>query len=212
MLKFRSGVGVVFTILILAAVGVSFWLRRPASTLDKYLEATPPPLPDTVFVGEELVPPVPAPEFDLINYTGERITNDTLKGKLVLVSFAYTSCPDVCPMLFSRYMGVQKEFAEAIGQDVELVFISVDPEVDTPERLKSHVEVMRGKWFFLTEDLATMQDVWTGFRVRVEKEGALVGHSNLTYLIDEQGLIKVRYVGLPPASVFISDIQKLLKG
>ncbi len=114
-------------------------------------------------------------------------------------------------MLFSRYMGVQKEFAEAIGQDVELVFISVDPEVDTPERLKSHVEIMRGKWFFLTEDLATMQDVWQGFRVRVEKDGPLVGHSNLAYLIDEQGLIKVRYVGLPPASVFISDIQKLLK-
>ncbi len=212
MLKFRSSVGVVLTILILIAVGLSFWLRRPTSSLDKYLEVTPPPLPDEVFVGDEVVPPVPAPELDLINYNGDRITNDDLKGKLVLVSFAYTSCPDVCPILFARYMKVQKEFGEAIGQDIELVFISVDPEVDTPERLKAHVEAMRGEWYFLTEDLTVMEDVWKEFHVRVEKEGAVVGHSNLAYLIDEQGLVRVRYIGLPPASIFISDIQKLLRG
>ncbi len=212
MLKFRPGVGLVLTVLILVAVGLSFWLRRPSSTYETLLAATPPPPPDTAFVGDEIVPPVPAPEFDLINYTGERVTNDDLKGKLVLLSFAYTSCPDACPILIGRYLGVQKEFGEAIGEDIELVFISVDPEVDTPERLKAHVKATKGKWYFLTEDLEEMEEVWAAFRMKVEKEGALVGHSNLTYLIDEQGLIRVRYVGLPPDSVFISDIQKLRGG
>ena len=55
MLKLRSGAGVILTILLLAAVGAAFWLRRPSSPLDEYLAATPPPLPDTVFVGEEMV-------------------------------------------------------------------------------------------------------------------------------------------------------------
>ena len=70
---------------------------------------------------------------------------------------------------------------------------------------------MGGSWYFLTEQLSVMEDVWQGYSIRVEKDGDLVGHSNLTYLMDEQGLIRVRYVGLPPEEIFISDIQKLLK-
>ncbi|MFQ5616400.1 MAG: SCO family protein, partial [Anaerolineales bacterium] len=135
MLKFRSGVGVVLTILLLAAVGLVFWFRQPSPqlTYDEYLEATAPPPPDDIFVGDELVPPVPVPEFDLINYSGDRVTNKDLEGKVILLSFAYTSCPDTCPVMFGRFLSIQRELANAIGEDIELVFLSVDPEVDTPE-------------------------------------------------------------------------------
>jgi protein SCO1/2 len=212
MLKLRSGVGAAITVLILLAVGVSLWLRRPSTStvLEDALNATPPPVPDTAYVGEEIVPPIPAPEFELLDQSGETVTDADLKGRIVLLSFAYTSCPDTCPVLFGRFLSVEEEFEAAIGEDLDLVFLSVDPEVDTPERLKLHTELMGGSWIFLTEELPVMEDVWYDYNIRVEKEGDLVGHSNLTYLMDDQGLIRVRYVGLPPESVFVSDIRKLL--
>jgi protein SCO1/2 len=212
MLRLRSGVGVALTILILAGVGIFYWLSRPdPSVLDDALAATPPPIPDTVFVGDEIVPPIPAPEFDLINHTDERVTNEDLKGRIILLSFAYTSCPDTCPIMFGRFMSVIDEFEELVGEDLDLVFVSVDPEVDTPERLSLHTELMDGKWYFLTEELMVMEQVWDEYKIRVEKDGNLVGHSNLTYLLDDQGLIRVRYVGLPPESVFVADIQRLMR-
>ena len=211
MLRFRPIVNTVLVVLLLMAVGAVFWLRRPAQPgyLDT-VDLTPPPMPDDLFVGDEMVPPVPLAEFDLINFSGERVSNADLQGKTTLLSFAYTSCPDTCPAMFGRFLGVQEEFGAAIGADVELVFVTVDPEVDTPERLQRHAEAIDGKWYFLTEELAAMQKVWEDFRVYVEKEGALVGHSNVTYLIDDLGLIRVRYSGLPPTSIFVADLQKLL--
>lgn len=212
MLKFRSGFSFFLTVIILVIVGLSFWLKKPSSVLDDYLAASPPPPPDNFFVGEEIVPPIPLPEFDLINFDGTRITGSDFKGRYVLLSFAYTSCPDSCPVLFGRFLSIQDELGEAIGRDLELVFITVDPEVDTPERLQAHGAAMKSKWYFLTEDLSIMQPIWKLFGMQVEKEGALVGHTNVTYLIDTQGLVRVKYFGLPPVSVFLSDIQQVLAG
>ena len=65
-------------------------------------------MPDDLFVGDEMVPPVPLAEFDLINFSGERVSNADLQGKTTLLSFAYTSCPDTCPVMFGRFLGVQE--------------------------------------------------------------------------------------------------------
>jgi len=67
-------------------------------------------------------------------------------------------------------------------------------------------------WYFLTEDLSVMQEVWASFRLFVEKEDPTVNHSNLSYLIDRQGLIRVQYTGMPPESAFLADINKLMNG
>jgi protein SCO1/2 len=111
--------------------------------------------------------------------------------------------------MFGRFLDLQKEFDNALDTDIQLIFVTVDPEVDTPERLKQYTETMGGQWLFLTEELDIMREIWDTFHVYVEKEGTLVGHSNLTYLIDELGLIQVRYSGLPPTSAFAADIRKL---
>lgn len=212
MLKLRSRISALITIAIVVIVGVIYSANKPSdiSILDEYLSATPPPLSNDVFVGEEAIPPIPIPEFELIDYTGEPITNEDLKGKIVLLTFAYTSCPDVCPIIFAKYLNIQKELGEVIGTDVELAIISVDPEVDTPERLAAHRKAMSGNWHFITGDLEEMQEVWDSFGLYVEKVDATVNHLNLSYLIDENGLIRVQYVGLPPASAYLADIQKLI--
>ncbi len=212
MLRFRLIVNSVLAILLLIAFGVVFWLRRPVQTsyLDT-VDVTPRTRTDDFFVGDELVPPVPLAEFDLVNHTGDRVSNADLLGKSTLLSFAYTSCPDTCQVMFGRFLGVQQEFGTGRTADVGLVFVTVDPEVDTPERLQQHTEAMGGKWYFLTEELAVMQKVWEDFHVIVEKEGALVGHSSTTYLIDDLGMIRIRYSGLPPTSVLLNDIRKFIE-
>ena len=161
MLKLRSGISALLAITIVAAVGIVYWINKPSNTsiLDEYLSATPPPIPNDVFIGEEAIPPIPIPEFELVDYTGETITNEDLEGKIVLLTFAYTSCPDVCPIIFGNFINIQKELGEAIGKDVELVIISVDPEVDKPERLAAHRKAMRGSWHFITGDLEVMEEV-----------------------------------------------------
>lgn len=212
MLKFRPIVTISFTIVLLAAAGMVFWFNRPSSVLDEYLAATPPPVPDDTFLGEQIIPPIPVPEFDLINYSGDRVSADHFKGRVVLLTFAYTSCPDVCPIMFGRFLELQKEFSEALGEEIELVFITVDPEVDTPEHLAAHVKAMGGRWYYLTESLDVMEQVWDVFNLHVEKEGNLVSHTNLAFLIDDQGLVRVQYLGLPPASAFQADIEKILNG
>jgi protein SCO1/2 len=211
MIRISPKAGILLTGLILLIVGAIYWPQQSeTSVLDAYLEATAPPLPDNIFVGDEIIPPVPAPDFDLINYTGERVSIEDFSGKVLLLSFAYTSCPDTCPVLFGRFLAIQNEMSAAIGEDIELAFISIDPEVDTPERLSAHVGAMNGSWYYLTEDLPVMEEVWDAFNLYVEKEGAIVSHTNLTLLIDQQGLARVQYIGLPPESVFINDIENLL--
>jgi protein SCO1/2 len=211
MMRISSKTGVLLTAVILIAVAFIYWPEASEpSVLDVYLEATAPPLPDDIFVGDEIVPPIPAPKFNLINYTGENIANKDFDGKVVLLSFAYTSCPDTCPVLFGRFLGIQDELSEEIGEDVELVFISVDPEIDTPERLAAHVGAMKGRWYYLTEEVSIVEEVWEAFNIYVEKEGPIVSHTNLTLLIDQKGLARVQYIGLPPESVFLNDIENLL--
>ena len=210
MLKFRPFVNTILISLLLLTIGVLLWIRQ--SSQPSYLDAvnlTPGPIPDDIFVGDKMVPPVPIANFNLINYTGENVSNSNLQGKITLLSFTYTSCPDTCPIMFGRFLDLQKEFDNALDADIQLVFVTVDPEVDTPERLKQYTETLGGQWLFLTEELDIMREIWDTFHVYVEKEGTLVGHSNLTYLIDELGLIQVRYSGLPPTSAFAADIRKL---
>jgi protein SCO1/2 len=166
------------------------------------------------FRGSEFSPPIPAADFDLIDHNGNPIHMSDFKGKLVLMSFAYTSCPDVCPILFGYFKEVQEAFAAQIGEDIVLLLVSVDPEVDTPERLAEHTAVIGGRWHFVTGDLDGMQKLWSDYQVRVEKEetGPFVGHSNITYLIDRDGLLRLRFPGATPGSVVAADIQMLLDG
>ena len=77
---------------------------------------------------------------------------DVLKGRIVLISFIYTNCTDICPTLMHNLVDVQEKLGERFGKDVFFVSISVDPEDDTPEELKKYAERYEAKpgWTFLT--------------------------------------------------------------
>ncbi|MCI0483959.1 MAG: SCO family protein [candidate division NC10 bacterium] len=93
----------------------------------------------------------PVPEFSLIERSGKRVTLSDLLGKVWVVDFFYTRCPDTCPLQSANMARLQAEFAEEA--DLRLVSVSVDPAYDTPRILSTYAKRYRadaGRWFFLT--------------------------------------------------------------
>lgn len=159
--------------------------------------------------GTPIDPPQSLPEFTLTHHTGKAFGSADLTGKNVLVGFAYTHCPDVCPALFGHLINVQRNMEDRIGDDVEMVLISVDPERDTPEWLNQRTEDMNGRWHFLTGSLQELEPVWSDFGVRVEKQGEFVGHTGVTYLVSSEGLMITRYPAYATFEHFIKGIESV---
>ena len=144
--------------------------------------------------------------FQLTDQNGKAVTDKSLKGKPTLIFFGYTHCPDVCPTSLFEI----SEVLRAMGKDadkVNAIFISVDPERDTPERLAEYAErfdVEPGRWIFLTGDKPQIRSlVQEGFHLGIDEpspeelaQGAeAVLHSTRFVLVDPQGRIRGYYDG-----------------
>ena len=94
------------------------------------------------------------PNLPVVTQDGKtlRFYDDVIKGKVVVVSFIYTSCPDICPLTTARLALVADQLGNALGRDVFFVSMTVDPETDTPARLKTYAEAFTSNpgWLFLT--------------------------------------------------------------
>ena len=156
------------------------------------------------------------PDSVLTDQDGRRFAFRDLRGKAVLVSFVYTSCPDVCPVMFHVVTEVQKRVQAEGHGDVASVFVTTDPEIDSPEVLKTFA-VRRSVDFSATTLLTgkpdELQAVWSAFGVKVKRLGrGLVDHSPLTVLIDTRGVMRYRYLGgFPQAEIVAADVRKVLK-
>lgn len=158
--------------------------------------------------GTPIDPPRALPTFSLTDHDGQAFGSDDLRGKNVLISFAYTHCPDVCPVLFANFLEVQRQMDKRIGDDLELVIITVDPERDTPEWLSKRTVEMGGRWHYLGGSRVAIEEVWADFGVRVEKQGDFVGHTGVTYLVNTDGEMVVRYPAYATFAHFIKGIEK----
>jgi protein SCO1/2 len=141
----------------------------------------------------------PAPPFALTSQDGVPVALADLYGKVVAVTFIYTACPDICPMLTQKMVQVQDELGSNFGSKVAFVSISLDPEHDTPEVLKDYAEFWGAKaqgWTFLTGSPEAVRDVTRRYGVFfAKKEDGSVDHSQLTTLVDAEGQMRVQYLG-----------------
>ena len=142
-------------------------------------------------------------DFNLTDHNNENFALRQLRGKLVLVFFGYTACPDVCPSELTSLAAVLR----ALGpqQDrVQALFISIDPQRDTPSQLKNYVLYFAPGLIGLTGSAAQIDQVAdlfnAGYR-RIEREDGryFMDHSASLYVVDEKGrlVVAVPY-GLPP--------------
>lgn len=143
--------------------------------------------------------PTPVADFSLVDQDGKEFRFAGARGKIVLVNFIYTSCPDVCPLLTAKFASIQKTLRERSLDDYLLLSISTDPERDSPAALKSYAESFEADfrhWLFLTGTKKRLQNVWKGLGVKVKKlPSGEVQHTTLTILIDQRGMRRVDYYG-----------------
>lgn len=207
--KNYSYIGISFVILV-------FGIWVVAQMQDRYGK------PDLVTIGETKVP-----HFKFTDQHGATITNADFDGKVYVVEFFFTSCPDICPVMNENMLKIQKEFFG--NPNVAIASFTVDPNHDTPEVLKTYAEthdITMKQWHLLTGDRDEIFKLANeGFNLYVGLGPQEMGgfeHSGFFALVDQNGMIRSRkdehdnpiiyYDGLDPKQVQMlkEDIKKLL--
>lgn len=169
------------------------------------------------FRGSVLDEPVQVRDFVLVDQNGDSFWLSDQQGNVVLLFFGYTQCPDVCPTTLATWRQVH----EALGDDAErvrFVFVTVDPERDTPERLGLHVNAFNPDFIGLTGTPEGLAPVYEIFDVYHEKDtesgsaaGYLINHTATTFVLDPEGRWRLRETFGTEAEDIVHDIRQLLE-
>jgi len=164
---------------------------------------------------ERLAKVGPAPEFELTAQDGTRFSINNVKGKVVAVSFTYTSCIDTCPLLTAKMVAVQNKLGNKFGSNVFFVTVSMDPEVDRPKVLERYAKALGCDlegWAFVTGTETEIQKVAKDYGVfRKKLADGDVEHTLLTSIIDRSGIVRVQYMGMRfDPQEFLHDLNKLV--
>jgi len=174
------------------------------------------------FRGSLIDPPAPAADFTLTSEQGEYWSLDDQAGSLVMVFFGYTTCPDVCPATLGEMKEVRRRLlADSRLRDkaetISFVFITVDPQRDTPERMGKYTAVFDPAIIGLTGSEAELEVVWNSYGVyraisnTDTAAGYLVDHTARVYLIDQDGNLRLTYPFGTPIDDMLQDVRFLLK-
>ncbi len=132
----------------------------------------------------------PAPDFTLTDGpTGEVVSLSALRGRVVVLTFLYTNCPDVCPLTAEKLRDARAALGDS-AKDLSLVAVSVDPVHDTPAATRDFVRAHRvdGALRFLVGDRAALARVWSAYAIGQEPaQNPFVAHTDAIFLIDKQG-------------------------
>jgi protein SCO1 len=141
----------------------------------------------------------PVPDFKLTDQDGRPFQFAAARGKVVLVTFVFTTCPDVCPLFTANYAGIQRRLDEQKITDYLLLTITTDPERDSAAVLREYAGRFKAdfkRWSFLTGTRPELSKVWKLFGVNVVKtDSGQVQHTSFTTLVDRQGRRRVDYYG-----------------
>ena len=153
----------------------------------------------------------------LADHRGARITSVDFSGKAVVVFFGYALCPDICPTTLATL----KEVMQQLGADaerVQVVFVTLDPERDTPEVIATYVTWFDPRFRALRGDQTATHDVAKAFRVTFSKvegtsaTGYSLDHSATSYAYDPQGRLRLLFRHGASAAHIAADLAKLLAG
>jgi protein SCO1/2 len=155
-------------------------------------------------------------DFKLIDHNGQPRTLVDFRGKVLVVFFGFTHCPDVCPITLSELARALKQLG-ADARRVQVVMITVDPERDTPEVLKQYVTALDPAFLGLTGDARAIAETAREFKIFYQKtagatpEAYSVDHSSGTFVYDPAGRVRLLVGYGQGAEVFAHDIGQLLR-
>ena len=152
----------------------------------------------------------------LTDHHGQERTLADFKGKVVTIFFGYTQCPDVCPTALSGMSTVMQELGPEADR-VQVLFVTVDPERDTPELLAQYVPVFDARFLGLYGTAEKIAEVAKEFRVFYRKSGDLAGHYTIdhtagTYVFGPDGRPRLYVKHAEDPTVVAADIKALLAG
>jgi protein SCO1 len=137
-------------------------------------------------------PPTPAPPLALRNYLGQPVNIDSYRGRVVLVTFLYTSCPDICPLITASLHATLELMGPAESRHVQIIAVSVDPRSDTPKAVAAFLarHQMTGRMQYLIGSAHELARVWHAWGVGSEQDAQqpqFVNHTGLVYGISASG-------------------------
>ena len=191
-------VGLISFLLIGAVAGGVFLFSKPAT-----------------FRGTSYAEPYPvAPEIELARADGRTVRLSDFRGKVVALFFGYTSCPDVCPTTMAELNQALQKMGDNADQ-VQVLYVTVDPQRDTPEKVQEYVEHFNAGFIGLSGSEAELARVWNEygvFREIVEGTSAmgyLVNHTARVTVIDQQGNLRLSFAFDTPVEDIVHDLELL---
>jgi len=159
-------------------------------------------------------PPRPAPDFALRGSDGGELKLSRYRGKVVVLGFGFTHCPEICPTTLATLADARRKLGPA-ADDVQVVFVTVDPERDDAARMRTWLGSFDPTFVGGTGTEAQLAMVRQGYGVTSEKKQALFGgawfaHSSFTMLIDRGGRLRALMPYGRAADDYVHDVKLLL--
>ena len=154
--------------------------------------------------------------FTLTDQNGSKVSDTAFRGKLMLVYFGYTSCKDICPVDVQNMATAVDQLGQR-GDEVAPIFITLDPDRDTPARLKAFLEPVQPRFVGLTGTVDEIDAVAALYRVEFERmedaspEDYIVGHPGLIYVMGCSGEFLTLIPPLTDGETMAEEIVKLMK-
>ena len=155
-------------------------------------------------------------DFKLADHSGAIRTLADFKGKAVVIFFGYTNCPDACPTTMANIAAAMRRLGDD-AKRVQVLFVTIDPEHDTPELIKQYVSSFDPTFLGLSGDIETTKKTAGEFKTFYQKRIAAmpehhsVDHSTGTYIYDPNGRLRLYVTNEKGADVFAHDLAELLR-
>lgn len=177
--------------------------------------------PSRDWFGSEVLDPQPAPPLIGTNWDGEPFALSELQGKVAVIFFGYTYCPDVCPFTLAKMKQIYSKIGDEAAEDLEVVFVSVDPHRDKIEKLAQYVPNFDERFYGLRLEFGELEDVQEDWDVTVQysqpKDGPgtdsyyYVDHTGTFFVVDRQGRLRLTFPPNARAEQMLPDLEALLE-
>lgn len=191
----------------LAAAGVAFLFLLAG--------CKPAAPPEPTFLATDITGAAFARDFSLTDHNGQARTLADFRGQVVAIFFGYTHCPDVCPTTLADFAAALQQLGDQ-AERVQVLFVTVDPERDTPELLREFVPAFNPRFLGMHGDADTLRALAKEYKVVYEKNSVrgpddyLIDHSAGTYVYDMQGRLRLLVPYGSDAASIAHDLKVLL--
>tara|TARA_B100001750_G_C15515138_1_gene606498 strand:+ start:508 stop:1095 length:588 start_codon:yes stop_codon:yes gene_type:complete len=194
----RKTTVIAITLLVLVMLSVSFYFLVISKQSEQYV-------PSIQLSGAE------APQFMLTDQFNNKFDFSSTKGKVTLIYFGYTNCPDICPVVMSKFAYVKNELGEE-SEKVEMIMITTDPNTDTPKILNEYIKKYDERIIGVTGEYEEMEQVWKKFKIPVQEkhDGMNMAHFSLIIVTDKNHSMKFALTPEMSEKEYLESVKSLL--